>query len=168
MWTRGKKGYGSGLVGGKTRCQNLGWENLTWKKKRLRNRLDEGRSKSYKGPSLCPHSCLSKSRELGGACAPSSLKPIARALRVRWGCQSQPHPAVRGTEACSPLVGLDISKQGPSGEMETVAALQEKNILQCSCVGAGPRKEGFHACCSLWIAEVSGPMGRHILSFISI
>jgi len=32
----------------------------------------------------------------------------------------------------------------------------------------GPRKEGFHACCSLWVAETPGPVGRHVLSFISV
>lgn len=32
----------------------------------------------------------------------------------------------------------------------------------------GPRKVGFYACCSLWVTETPGPVGRHILSFISI
>lgn len=32
----------------------------------------------------------------------------------------------------------------------------------------GPKKGSFNGYCSLWVAEAPGPVGRHILTFISI
>lgn len=54
--------------------------------------------------------------------------------------------------------------------MPTLQGKKNKTLLQYDGVGGrqyGPRKECFCGSCSLWVAETPGPVGRHILSFIS-
>lgn len=131
--------------------------------------------KSYKGSTVCPYVLKVFWEEQGvglkNCLCLNHLKSTAPAgaLRVQRSTAARAGACTRGLRCQQAWGSVRKVLLGKRRHGLSNTYLSRKD--SCDGVGGrlyGPRKEGFHAYCSLWAAETPGPVGRHILSFISI